>query len=82
MTKADLHELVDRLPDGAVDGAAALLEELAQGRIDPDQWWFWTPEWQEKEREVDDSIARGERGTIHESDEEFLSALEDRMKRE
>ena len=25
MTKADLHDLVDRLPEGAVDGAAILL---------------------------------------------------------
>lgn len=33
MTKAELHELVDRLPDGAVDGAAILLEEISDGRI-------------------------------------------------
>lgn len=82
MTKAELHDLVDRLPDRAVDGAAVFLEEIAEGRIDPDQAWFWTREWQEKEREVDEAIARGERGTVYESDEAFLSALEDRMKRE
>src|SRR5438045_642433 len=76
MTKGELHDLVDRLPDRAVDGAALLLEEIADGRIDPDQAWFWTREWQEKEREVDESIARGERGTVYESDEAFLSALE------
>jgi hypothetical protein len=34
MTKAELHELVDRLPDGAVDGAAVLLGEISAGRID------------------------------------------------
>lgn len=79
MTKAELHELVDRLPDGAVDGAAALLDELAQGRIDPDQWWFWTPEWQQKEREADEDLAAG-RTTRYDSDEEFLAALEKRMK--
>jgi len=28
MTKADLHRLVDRLPDGAVDGAAILLDSI------------------------------------------------------
>ncbi|MGH8605762.1 MAG: hypothetical protein ACREXR_24115, partial [Gammaproteobacteria bacterium] len=25
--------------------------------IDPDQAWFWTPEWQAKEREVDEEMA-------------------------
>jgi hypothetical protein len=43
MTKADLHELVERLPDEAVDGAAILLREVTDGRIDPDQAWFWSP---------------------------------------
>jgi hypothetical protein len=33
MTKAELHELVDRLPDGAVDGAAVLLGEISAGRV-------------------------------------------------
>jgi hypothetical protein len=42
MTKVDLRQLVDRLPDGAVDGAAILLEEITDGRIDPEQAWFWT----------------------------------------
>jgi hypothetical protein len=27
---------------------------------DPDQWWFWTPEWQAGEREVDEQLTRGE----------------------
>jgi hypothetical protein len=27
--------------------------------IDPDQAWFWTPEWQAAEREVDAEIAAG-----------------------
>jgi len=26
---------------------------------DPDQWWFWTPEWQAMEREADRDIAEG-----------------------
>lgn len=45
MTRADLHELIDRLPEGAVDGAAILLREATEGRIDPEQAWFWTREW-------------------------------------
>jgi antitoxin PrlF len=43
--------------------------------IPDDQAWFWTPEWQAKEREADADIAAG-RGRIYYSDEEFLAALE------
>jgi len=71
MTKAELHELVDRLPDGAVDGAAVRLGEIGAGRIDPEQAWFWTREWQAKEREADDDLA-AERVTTYETDAEFL----------
>jgi hypothetical protein len=35
MTKADLHQLVDRLPDRAVDGAAILLRKVTDGRVGP-----------------------------------------------
>jgi hypothetical protein len=79
MTKADLHQLVDRLPDRAVDGAAILLGEISDGRIDPEQAWFWTREWQEREREADEDLAVG-RATRYESDEEFLTALDERTK--
>jgi len=48
--------------------------------IDASQAWFWTPEWQAKEREADEDIAAG-RGERFESDEEFLAALKARMKR-
>jgi AbrB family looped-hinge helix DNA binding protein len=47
--------------------------------IDAAQAWFWTPEWQEKEREADEDIAAG-RVERFESDEEFLAALRARMK--
>lgn len=43
--------------------------------IDASQAWFWTPEWQAGEREVDEEAARGE-STFYASDEEFLAALE------
>lgn len=79
MAKAELHELVDRLPEGAVDGAAILLEEISDGRIDSEQAWFWTREWQAKEREADDDLAVG-RVTSYESDDEFLAALDERTK--
>jgi hypothetical protein len=40
-----------------------------------DQAWFWTPEWQEGEHEVDEAIAAG-RTTYFGSAEEFLAALD------
>jgi hypothetical protein len=79
VTKADLHQLVDRLPEQAVDGAAILLEEITDGRIDPEQAWFWTREWQAREREADDDLTTG-RTTRFENDDEFLAALDERMK--
>lgn len=79
MTKAELHQLVDRLPEKAVDGAAILLEEITDGRIDPEQAWFWTRESQKREREADKDIATG-KVTRFESDEDFLAALDERTK--
>ena len=42
--------------------------------IDPDQAWFWTPEWQAGERRADAEIAAGGL-PIYYSLEEFLAAL-------
>lgn len=36
------------------------LEMVPVSMIPKDQLWFWTPEWQAKEREVDEALARGE----------------------
>ena len=80
MTKADLHRLVDQLPEEAVDGAAVLLGSIATHRIDPDQAWFWTPEWLAGEREIDAARARGETGEVFDSEDAFLAALERDLK--
>lgn len=80
MSKDELHQMIDRLPDQAVDGAAILLREVSDGRIDPEQAWFWTREWQQREREADKDLATG-RVTQFESDEDFLAALDERTKR-
>jgi hypothetical protein len=77
VTKAELHKLVDELPDTAVEGAGVLLRGIIKGPIDPDQAWFWTPEWQAGEREADADVAAG-RATRYHSDEEFLAALDER----
>jgi len=45
--------------------------------IDATQAWFWTPEWQQKEREADQDIAAG-RIERFDSDEAFLEALRTR----
>lgn len=79
MTRTDLHELVDLLPEQAVDGATILLREVTDGRIDPDQAWFWTREWQQREREADKDLATGN-VTRFESDEDFLAELDERTK--
>ena len=42
---------------------------------DPDQWWFWTEEWQKGEREVDAAIARGDGQRVFMSGEEFIAEL-------
>jgi hypothetical protein len=51
---------------------------VADGAMDPEQAWFWTPEWQAGELAADADMAAG-RGTRYESDEEFLAALEARV---
>jgi AbrB family looped-hinge helix DNA binding protein len=48
--------------------------------IPDDQAWFWTPEWQAKEAEADQATARGERGAVFGSGEEFLAFLDENMK--
>jgi hypothetical protein len=40
-----------------------------------DQAWFWTPEWQTRERQADESMAIGERGIVFLSGDEFLEFL-------
>ncbi|MFE5582040.1 AbrB/MazE/SpoVT family DNA-binding domain-containing protein [Kitasatospora sp. NPDC056531] len=45
--------------------------------IPDDQAWFWSSAWQEKEQEVDEAVAAGERGEIFQDGEEFLKSLAD-----
>jgi hypothetical protein len=75
VTKAELHELIDALPEGSLDGAAVLLRGIIQGPIDPDQAWFWTPAWQAGEREADEQLASGQ-GVVHHSTEELIAHLD------
>ena len=43
--------------------------------IDPDQAWFWTPKWQQMEREADEDYAAG-RWKRFDDMESFLADLE------
>jgi AbrB family looped-hinge helix DNA binding protein len=45
--------------DIRVENGAAYLIPIATIKIPRDQAWFWTKEWQEKEREADTDIAEG-----------------------
>jgi antitoxin component of MazEF toxin-antitoxin module len=47
--------------------------------LDPEQWLYRTPKWQEGEREIEEEIAAGLQGEVYLSTEEFLAALEAHM---
>lgn len=44
-------------------------------KLDPDQAYFWTPEWQAKEREVDEALKRGDFRTF-DTMEEMIAFLD------
>jgi antitoxin MazE len=66
------HVEVVKRPDGVIELRPKVL-------IDQDQGWFWTDEWQAREREVDIEVAAG-RVQSFESGEAFLAALDARAK--
>lgn len=74
MTKTDLHELVDELPENAVDGAAVFLRSLARGRIDREQTWFWTSEWLSGELEAERE-GETDPGVVYEDAAAFKAAM-------
>ncbi len=43
-------------------------------QVDPEQWWFWTPEWQAGERIVDKELRTGEYEEFDNMDD-FLASL-------
>ena len=42
----------------------------------PDQWWYWTPEWQAGERQIERDRAAGLSGPVFDSGDDFLDALQ------
>ena len=69
-----LHQIVDELPDEAIDGASVLLKRVALRQLDPDQAWAWTPEWQAN---LEASLLDVQAGAVtrYAGDAEFLGAL-------
>jgi hypothetical protein len=74
MTKTDLHQLVDALPDEAVEAAGILLKRVLRGEVDPEQAWVWTTEWQDQLRSSLADVAEG-RSRRFDSSGEFLASL-------
>ena len=77
---AELRRLLDldqpgTLVEVSLDESKTALQMRRYGVMDPDQAWYWTPEWQAKEREADEAYARGDFQRFY-SDEEFLAALQ------
>ena len=52
-----LHIEVGALVDFVVNKGAVVMKPKAL--IDEDQKWFWTKQWQEGEKEVDEAIKKG-----------------------
>jgi hypothetical protein len=70
----------ERLVAGLIAvGAAILLAILLSNRrntqIDPEQSWFWEPEWLQGEVEAETEIAAGG-GQVFESTDQFLDHLD------
>jgi AbrB family looped-hinge helix DNA binding protein len=53
-----LHLEVGDFMDAGIKNNAIVL--IPKKLIPKDQAWFWTEEWQKKEREADEAISRGE----------------------
>ena len=73
MTRADLHRLIDELPDEVVDRVTTLIKQAAVSPRDPEQAWFWTPEWLSGEIEADAESEAG--GVVYEDEADFVRAL-------
>lgn len=69
----DLQE-GDQLVVAVEDGRIVLTPASV---VPDDQAWFWSSEWQSKEREVDEALAEGEHGETYADGESFLRALTD-----
>jgi len=66
-------EAGDYLEVEAVDEGLLLVPRKL---IPKDQEWFWTKEWQEKEKEADEAIEKGEISSLFKDIDELINHLE------
>jgi antitoxin MazE len=69
-------EVGDYLEVEITDGGLLLIPKKV---ISKDQNWFWTKEWQSKEREADEAISRGDISGPFESGDELIRHLKKRQ---
>lgn len=76
LQRGDQVPMIDGI-DLTTEDAQALVawHETHRRETDPDQAWFWTPEWQAGERAASRQIQEGQ-GVVYESDEDFLAAFD------
>ena len=60
--------------DFEIHGETAVMLPIKTVRVPRDQAWFWTEEWQKKEREADEDLSQG-RYRDFESIEGFMKEL-------
>ena len=68
-----LHlEVGDFLEVNTIDDGIVLIPKKL---ISKDQEWFWTKEWQAKEKEADEALLKGEVSKVFESADELVNHL-------
>jgi AbrB family looped-hinge helix DNA binding protein len=72
----ELHLEVGDFLEVEVTGEGLLL--IPKRLIPKDQMWFWTKEWQQKEKEADEAIAKGEVSKSFEKADELIGYLRKR----
>ena len=81
MTPAEEFEFYSRPENLRLQGPARRRSPRLPDAIaerDPDQAWYWTPEWQEGEEQIELDRAAGRFGPVFGSAGEFLDALQAR----
>jgi hypothetical protein len=73
MAKADRHQLMDALPDEAVD-RAGLPEARSSLEVDPGPAWVWSAQWQDQLRSSLADLAEGHTRSVDNGDA-FLASL-------
>lgn len=77
----NLRNAVDLILEDLLEQGKPIPEEpvvavlVPQERVDQEDAWFWSEPWQEKEREADEALAKGQEIGPFENAQEALKAL-------